>query len=248
VLKFNFNQNKKKFIKTDLQHIAIIMDGNGRYASKKSLPTKFGHKKGIDNVKKIVNSCLDLNIKFLTIYAFSSENWNRSKEEIDFLMNSLYNYLSKESKELIEKNIKIIISGNLLKVNKKIIDKIHEVENLSKDNNKLTLNVAFSYGSRQEIVEASKKIAIDILNKKIMVDEIDEILFKTYLYQPNIPDPDLLIRTGGDQRLSNFLLWQNAYTELYFTPKFWPEFTKNDLIKAITNFNQRERRYGSRKS
>ena len=227
-------------------HIAIIMDGNARYAKSKSLPIKVGHKIGSDNVQKIANNCIEIGVKYLTIYAFSSENWNRPKEEVDYLMSLLYEYLSKEAQELIDSGIKIVVSGNLNSVEEKLKNKIRQVEELSKNNSKLTLSVAFSYGARQEIVDAVKKIAIAVNNQEIIIDDIDEDLFKKHLYHPEIPDPDLLIRTAGDLRISNFLLWQIAYTELYFSEKFWPEFDKFELIKAINNFNKRERRYGKR--
>ena len=227
-------------------HIAIIMDGNARYAKSKSLPIKVGHKIGSDNVQKIANNCIEIGVKYLTIYAFSSENWNRPKEEVDYLMSLLYEYLSKESQELIDSGIKIVVSGNLNSVEEKLKNKIRQVEELSKNNSKLTLSVAFSYGARQEIVDAVKKIAIAVKNQEIIIDDIDEDLFRKHLYHPEIPDPDLLIRTAGDLRISNFLLWQIAYTEFYFSEKFWPEFDKFELLKAINNFNKRERRYGKR--
>ena len=227
-------------------HIAIIMDGNARYAKSKSLPIKVGHKIGSDNVQKIANNCIEIGVKYLTIYAFSSENWNRPKEEVDYLMSLLYEYLSKESQELIDSGVKIVVSGNLNSVEEKLKNKIRQVEELSKNNSKLTLSVAFSYGARQEIVDAVKKIAIAVKNQEIIIDDINEDLFKKHLYHPEIPDPDLLIRTAGDLRISNFLLWQIAYTEFYFSEKFWPEFDKFELIKAINNFNKRERRYGKR--
>ena len=227
-------------------HIAIIMDGNARYAKSKSLPIKVGHKIGSDNVQKIANNCIEIGVKYLTIYAFSSENWNRPKEEVDYLMSLLYEYLSKESQELIDSGVKIVVSGNLNSVEEKLKNKIRQVEELSKNNSKLTLSVAFSYGARQEIVDAVKKIAIAVNNQEIIINDIDEDLFKKHLYHPEIPDPDLLIRTAGDLRISNFLLWQIAYTEFYFSEKFWPEFDKFELIKAINNFNKRERRYGKR--
>ena len=228
------------------EHIAIIMDGNARYAKSKSLPIKVGHKIGSDNVQKIANNCIEIGVKYLTIYAFSSENWNRPKEEVDYLMSLLYEYLSKESQELIDSGIKIVVSGNLNSVEEKLKNKIRQVEELSKNNSKLTLSVAFSYGARQEIVDAVKKIAIAVKNQEIIIDDINEDLFRKHLYHPEIPDPDLLIRTAGDLRISNFLLWQIAYTEFYFSEKFWPEFDKFELIKAINNFNKRERRYGKR--
>lgn len=227
-------------------HIAIIMDGNARFAESKSLPIKIGHKMGADNVQKITENCIEIGVKYLTIYAFSSENWNRPQEEVKYLMDLLYDYLSKESSELMNRGIKITVSGNLNNVEERLKEKIRQVEELSKNNSKLTLNVAFSYGARQEIVDAVKKIAVAVKNQEIIIDNIDEDLFKKNLYHPEIPDPDLLIRTAGDLRISNFLLWQIAYTELYFSEKFWPEFNKSELLKAINNFNKRERRYGKR--
>ena len=222
------------------------MDGNARYAKSKSLPIKVGHKIGADNVQKIADNCIEIGIKYLTIYAFSSENWNRPKDEVGYLMNLLHEYLSKESAELMKRGIKIIISGNLDNLEERLKNKIQQVEELSKNNSKLTLNVAFSYGARQEIVDAVKKIAVAVKNQEITIENIDEDLFKKHLYRPEIPDPDLLIRTAGDLRISNFLLWQIAYTEFYFSEKFWPEFNKSELLKAINNFNKRERRYGKR--
>ena len=222
------------------------MDGNARFAISKSLPIKIGHKMGADNVQKITDNCIEIGVKYLTIYAFSSENWNRPQEEVKYLMDLLYDYLAKESSELMKRGIKIIVSGNLDNVEERLKNKIEQVEELSKNNTKLTLNVAFSYGARQEIVDAVKKIAVAVKNQEIIIDNIDEDLFKKNLYHPEIPDPDLLIRTAGDLRISNFLLWQIAYTELYFSEKFWPEFNKSELLKAIDNFNKRERRYGKR--
>ena len=227
-------------------HIAIIMDGNARFAISKSLPIKIGHKMGADNVQKITDNCIEIGVKYLTIYAFSSENWNRPQEEVKYLMDLLYDYLAKESSELMKRGIKIIVSGNLDNIEERLKNKIAQVEELSKNNTKLTLNVAFSYGARQEIVDATKKIAVAVKNQEIIIEDVNENLFSNYLYHPEIPDPDLLIRTAGDLRISNFLLWQIAYTELYFSEKFWPEFNKSELLKAINNFNKRERRYGKR--
>ena len=227
-------------------HIAIIMDGNARFAISKSLPIKIGHKMGADNVQKITDNCIEIGVKYLTIYAFSSENWNRPQEEVKYLMDLLYDYLAKESSELMKRGIKIIVSGNLDNIEEHLKNKIAQVEELSKNNTKLTLNVAFSYGARQEIVDATKKIAVAVKNQEIIIEDVNENLFSNYLYHPEIPDPDLLIRTAGDLRISNFLLWQIAYTELYFSEKFWPEFNKSELLKAINNFNKRERRYGKR--
>ena len=221
------------------------MDGNARWAKKNKLPIKIGHNYGAKNIEKIAQSCVDIGIKYLTIYAFSTENWQRPEDEVKYLMNLLDEYLDKETTILAEKNIKIIISGNLQKLSEKTQNKILEIEQKTKDNSALTLNVAFSYGARQEIVDASKKIALAVSENQISLDEIDESFFVKNLYK-NIPDPELLIRTAGDIRLSNFLLWQLAYSELYFTKTFWPDFNKKELILAIEDFNKRERRYGKR--
>lgn len=228
------------------QHIAIIMDGNARWAKQKNLPLKIGHKNGSENLRKVAENCIELGVKFLTVYAFSSENWNRPQEEVDYLMKLLEEYLEKETKPLMEKNIKIVISGNLEKVSESAKAKIDKIQNVTKNNSALTLNIAFSYGARQEIADAVRKIALATSEGKISLSEINEELISQNLYHPEIPDPDLLIRTAGDLRVSNFLLWQIAYSEFYFTPIFWPDFGKKDLLDAIKNFNQRERRYGKR--
>jgi undecaprenyl diphosphate synthase len=224
------------------RHVAIIMDGNARWAKSKNLPLKLGHKKGSENVQKISEACIEIGVKFLTIYAFSSENWNRPKDEVDYLMKLLEEYLDKETKALIEKGVKILISGNLEKLAESTKHKIKQIEEITKNNSALTLNVAFSYGARQEIVDATKRI----IDEKIPSEKIDENLLSQKLYRPEIPDPDLLIRTAGDLRISNFLLWQIAYSELFFTEVFWPDFAKKNLLQAIQEFNKRERRYGKR--
>ncbi|NBV06048.1 MAG: isoprenyl transferase [Proteobacteria bacterium] len=237
---------KKNTLKKIPAHIAIIMDGNARWAKTRGLPIAVGHKQGSENVRKIAESCIEIGVKNLTIYAFSSENWNRPQDEVQYLMNLLDNYLEKETKALVEKDVKMIISGNLEKLSQATKSRIKDLENLTKNNKSLTLNVAFSYGSRQEIVDATKKISLAVSEGKISFDEINEKFFSQNLYQPQMPDPDLLIRTAGDLRLSNFLLWQAAYSELYFTEVFWPDFGKQHLLQAINEFNKRERRYGKR--
>ncbi len=224
------------------QHIAIIMDGNARWAKQKNLPLKIGHKTGSENVRKISENCIGLGVKFLTIYAFSSENWDRPQEEVNYLMKLLEEYLEKETKPLIEQGVKILISGNLQKLAESTKTKIKEIEEITKNNKALTLNVAFSYGARQELVDAVKKIS----EQKIPAEKINETLISQNLYHPEIPDPDLLVRTAGDLRVSNFLLWQIAYSELYFTETYWPDFDKKNLLAAIQSFNKRERRYGKR--
>jgi len=244
-----FFKRKKNIIDPELKiptHIAIIMDGNARWAKAKNLPLKIGHKTGAENLRKTAENCIELGVKFLTVYAFSSENWNRPAEEVSYLMDLLDDYLSKEAKPLMEKNIKIVISGNLEKIRASTKEKIHAIETLTKNNSALTLNVAFSYGARQEIIDAAKRLALATAEGKISVDEIDEKLFAKNLYHSEIPDPDLLIRTAGDLRVSNFLLWQIAYTEFYFSKNYWQDFDKNELRAAIESFNKRERKYGKR--
>lgn len=227
-------------------HIAVIMDGNARWAKSKNLPLAMGHKAGSNAIKTLVKSAAEFGVKYLTIYAFSTENWQRPKEEVGNLMFLLKEYLSKEVDELIENGVKIVVSGSLENVEKSIVNKIKDIEEQTKNNQTICLNVAFDYGSRQEIVDAVKKIIVNIQDKKIIFEQINEALISQNLYQPQLPDPDLLIRTAGELRLSNFLLWQLAYSELYFSDKFWPDFSKEDLQKAILDFNQRKRNYGKR--
>lgn len=240
--------SKKDFNLKIPTHIAIIMDGNARWAKAKKLPLKIGHKTGAENLRKTAENCIELGVKFLTVYAFSSENWNRPQQEVSYLMDLLDDYLTREAKPLMEKNIKIVISGNLEKIRQSTKEKIDNIQKLTQNNSALTLNVAFSYGSRQEIVDAAKKLALAVSESKISVEEIDEKLFSQNLYRSEIPDPDLLIRTAGDLRVSNFLLWQIAYTEFYFSKNYWPDFDKKELLKSIESFNQRERKYGKRNS
>jgi undecaprenyl diphosphate synthase len=229
-------------------HIAVIMDGNARWAKKRLLPASSGHKAGAKAIKNLVKSAAELNVKYLTIYAFSTENWQRPKQEVSYLMTLLQQYLSYDVRELIDNGVKILISGNLSKIDDKIVTQLQDLQEKTKNNDKICLNVAFDYGARQEICDAFKKIIVAIENKEISVADVSESLIANNFYQPQVPDPDLLIRTGGDMRISNFLLWQLAYSELYFTEKFWPDFNHEDLLQAITDFNKRQRNYGKRKS
>lgn len=222
------------------------MDGNARWAKNKSLPIAMGHKAGSTAIKTLARAAAEFGVKYLTIYAFSTENWQRPEEEVGYLMLLLREYLAKEVDELADNGVKIIVSGNLENVDKSTVKRIREIEEQTKNNQTICLNVAFDYGSKQEIVDAVKKIVVAIEDKKINFDQINEDLITQNLYQPQVPDPDLLIRTAGELRLSNFLLWQLAYSELYFTEKFWPDFSKEDLHKAILEFNQRKRNYGKR--
>lgn len=226
------------------QHVAIIMDGNGRWAKKKGLPRAAGHHSGVKSLKKIVIACKDLNIKYLTVYAFSTENWKRPQEEVSYLMKLLVNALKTEIKELHENKVKIKAIGRLEYLPEASQKAIKGAEKLTKDNEALTLVIALNYGGRAEIVDAVKKMLPDLQTGKMNINNLDETIFSEYLYNSEIPDPDLVIRTAGESRLSNFLLWQIAYSEFYITPVLWPDFDKNNLIEAIHNYQKRERRFG----
>lgn len=233
----------KKKIKIP-EHIAIIMDGNGRWAKKRKLPRIFGHKEGANSVREITETCARIGVKYLTLYAFSTENWKRPEKEINFLMGLLRDYLDKERDTLIKNNIKFKVIGNKDKLPGEIVKRITETEEITKNNSSLTLILALNYGARDEIINAVKSIIKDIENKKIKKSGITENSFRNYLYTKDIPDPDLLIRTSGEMRISNFLLWQIAYSEFYVTKTLWPDFRKKELMKAIYEFNKRERRFG----
>lgn len=226
------------------QHIAIIMDGNGRWASKKGLPRLMGHKKGAEVVKEISRAAGELGVKFLTLYAFSTENWNRSKEEVDGLMGLLRQYLKDDFKEIQEKDVCIRFIGERYMLASDIVDKMAKIEEDTANNKSMTLCIALSYGSRQEILNAVKKTAELVKNGDISTDNIDIKMFSDMLYTKDIPDPDLVIRTSGEQRISNYLLWQIAYSEFFFTDTFWPDFEKSELENIINMFASRERRYG----
>lgn len=227
-----------------LQHIAVIMDGNGRWAKRKGLPRSLGHKKGAETVKEITRAAGELGVKYLTLYAFSTENWQRSKEEVDTLMNLLREYLKSDLKEIQEKNVRIRFIGEREMLAQDIIDSMAKLEADTLHNDAMTLCIAISYGSRQEILNAVKKTAVLAKRGDISVNDIDIKMFSDMLYTKDIPDPDLLIRTSGEQRISNYLLWQIAYAELYFTDTMWPDFNKKELENIIKDFNSRERRYG----
>ena len=226
------------------KHIAVIMDGNGRWAKKKGLRREFGHREGRKAVKKIVEFCAELNIKNLTLYAFSTENWNRPKLEIDFLMQLLFLSLKDELKNLNRNNIKFETIGNLDRLPKKISNYLEKVKDETQGNSALTLTLALSYGSRNEIINVVREISDKVKNNIISSKKIDETVINDHLYTRHLPDVDLLIRTSGEKRISNFLLWQIAYSELYFTKKLWPDFGKTDLYKAIISYQNRERRFG----
>jgi len=226
------------------KHVAIIMDGNGRWAKKRGLLRVLGHEKGAKAVRETIEAAGKSGITHLTLYAFSTENWNRPKNEVDKLMNLLVSSLKKEFKTLHKNEIKLCAIGNLEELPPKAYKELSEVIEKTKNNKKLVLTLALSYGSRNEIVKTVKEIAEKVKNNIISIENIDDSIINEHLYTRNLPDVDLLIRTSGEQRVSNFLLWQIAYAELYFTDVLWPDFKKEDLYKAILNYQNRERRFG----
>ncbi|TRX39020.1 isoprenyl transferase [Flavobacterium restrictum] len=235
----------EKIDKTNLpKHLAIIMDGNGRWAKKQGFLRAFGHESGTKSVKKIIEASALLGIECLTLYAFSTENWNRPKLEVETLMRVLINALKKELVTLQENNIKLNAIGNLDLLPKTAQKQLREVMNLTQNNNRMTLTLALSYGSREEIVNAVKIISDKVKNNIISIDSIDDSIINEHLYTQNLPEVDLLIRTSGEHRISNFLLWQIAYAELYFTDILWPDFKDQDLYEAILSYQKRERRFG----
>jgi len=227
------------------QHIAIIMDGNGRWAKLRNLPRIAGHRAGMTAVKEIVRAADEIGVKVLTLYAFSTENWKRPREEVDFLMKLPQEFLSTELDELVERNVKINMIGSKEGLPQHTLRALEAGEEKTRNNTGLQLNFALNYGSRKELVSAIADIAQDILAGKISADSVDEELLNRYLYTSEFPDPDLLIRTSGEIRLSNFMLWQLAYTELWFTDVLWPDFTKEKFYEAIAEYQGRARRYGA---
>ena len=228
------------------QHIAIIMDGNRRWAKEKGIDTKLGHKAGAETLEKIAAFGNEIGLKYLTVYAFSTENWKRTKEEIGALMLLLQNYLDKFLNRESLRNIRIRVMGNIDELDKGLKDSINRLVEKSKNNTGLTLNIDFNYGVINEIVRATKQIATMVKNDEIKIDDINEEMFSNNLYTKGEPEPDLLIRTGGEVRVSNFLLWQLAYTEFLFVEKYWPDFDKGDLLNAINIFEQRNRKFGGK--
>lgn len=226
------------------QHIAIIMDGNGRWAKKKGFDRTFGHQEGVESVRKAIEVCGDLGIPYLTLFAFSTENWNRPKLEVAFLMKLLANTINAEINELHQKNIRLMVIGEMDKMPSAVLKSLENAVQLTKNNTKATLTVALNYGSQMEIITATKKIAEKVKRGELDVSEITPEIIEQNLYTHNIPNVDLLIRTSGEQRISNFLLWQIAYSELYFTDVMWPDFKKENFLEAIKSYTSRERRYG----
>lgn len=225
-------------------HIAIILDGNGRWAKQRGLSRTEGHKKGVENLEMIIDECKDLDVKYLTLYVFSTENWKRPVFEVNNLMLLLNKYLIEKVNILVEENIRLRVIGEVDNLPAKTLKLIKKTVEKTKNNSRFHLTLAVNYGSRNEIVNSVKELVKDYSENKISLEEINEKTFSDYLYTRDIPDPDLLIRTSGEYRLSNFLLWQCAYTEFWYTDVLWPSFKKEDLYKAIENFNSRKRRFG----
>lgn len=229
-------------------HIAIIMDGNGRWAKDKGNIRLFGHKEGVESVRDITESCAQLGVNHLTLYAFSTENWNRPSDEVNGLMKLLVNSLKKEADRLHKNNIKLTSIGQITRLPKSCQSQLQEVIELTKDNDRLELCLALSYSGRWDITEAVKKVAQDVADGKVSPDEVSDELIGSYLSTADIPDPDLIIRTSGEYRISNFLLWQLAYSELYITKTYWPDFRRKELYQAIFSYQKRDRRYGNVKN
>ena len=226
------------------QHIAIILDGNGRWAKAKGMPRNYGHAQGSKNVERICEEAWRMGIKYLTVYAFSTENWNRPDSEVAALMKLLRNYMKTCLKTAAKNDMKIRVIGDIDPLDDDIKNRIRELEAATVDNGGLNFTIALNYGSRDELTRAARKMAKDCEEGKLKAEDIDESVFESYLDTHDIPDPDLMIRTSGEQRLSNYLLWQLAYSEFYFTDVLWPEFTKEELVKAIEEYNHRHRRFG----
>ena len=226
------------------KHIAIILDGNGRWAKKKGMPRNYGHTQGAKNVEKICEDAYKLGVKYLTVYAFSTENWKRPQDEVDALMNLLRNYMKTCLKTAEKNHMRVRVIGDKTALAEDLQIRIAELEESTKNNDGLNFQIALNYGSRDEMIRAMKRMSLDVKEGKVEIGEIDEKVFEAYLDTHDIPDPDLMIRTSGEQRLSNYLLWQLAYSEFYFTDVLWPDFTKEDLVKAIEYYNGRDRRFG----
>nr|WP_321407704.1 isoprenyl transferase [uncultured Carboxylicivirga sp.] len=236
---------KDQLIKDKLpKHIAVIMDGNGRWAKKRGNARVFGHKHGVTAVREVTEASAELGIEYLTLYAFSTENWSRPKTEVDALMSLLVATISSETKTLMDNNVRLNAIGCKSNLPSSVQKRLDECINQTSGNNGLTLTLALSYSSRWEILEAVKAIASDVESKKVNIDQLDDAMFGSYLSTQGIPDPELLIRTSGEQRISNFLLWQLAYSELYFCDILWPDFRRDDLYRAILDYQGRERRFG----
>lgn len=227
------------------QHVAIILDGNGRWAKQHNMPRNYGHTQGAKNVETICREAWNLGIKYLTVYAFSTENWSRPRDEVSALMKLLRNYMKNCIKTAEKNHMRVRVIGDVSKLDDDIQESIRRLEDFSKDQDGLNFQIAINYGSRDEMIRGMRKMLEDCKEGKFLPEELDEERFERYLDTCDIPAPDLLIRTSGEQRLSNYLLWQLAYSELYFTEVSWPDFTKEELVKAIEDYNKRDRRYGA---
>lgn len=229
------------------RHVAIIMDGNGRWAKKRGMPRAFGHRAGMGSLKEMVKLSSQLGLEVLTVYAFSTENWKRPKDEVKILMDLLVEYMHKEIDELCSNNVKVMAIGKLSELPPEAVQALVDARRRSRENTGLTLNIALNYGGRTELVEAVRAIGEKVASGELKSSDIDENVIAQHLYTDGLPDPDMLIRTSGDFRVSNFLLWQLAYTELWLTPVMWPDFKRVHLLKALVDYQQRDRRYGGLK-
>ena len=244
---FKKDKNNEKIIldKDNIpKHVAIIMDGNGRWAKKRKLPRTMGHKAGVETIRRVIKESHKLGIKYLTLYAFSTENWKRPSDEVSALMKLLVEYFRKELKELNENDVVIKISGDITKLPKDAEEEILKAIETTKNNNGVVLNIAFNYGGRDEIIRAIKLVYEEVKGGRIDIEDVNEEIFENYLYTKGMPDPDLIIRPSGEQRISNFLLWQCAYSEFWYSNICWPDFTEEHLRKAIYDYQHRDRRYG----
>ncbi len=247
IFKFKKDTVKEK-IQLDMEripaHIAIIMDGNGRWAKQRKLPRTMGHRAGMKNIKMMVEESSNLGVKYLTLYAFSTENWKRTKEEVGALMDLVVEFINKEFEELHRNNVKLNSIGDISKLPEKSKAAVEDAMYKTRNNTGLTLNIALNYGGRDEIVKGVKEIAKEVLERKLQIDNIDDKIISDHLYTSGMPDPDIIIRPSGELRLSNYLLWQSAYSEFWFSNINWPDFTKEDLRRAISDFQKRDRRFG----
>jgi len=226
------------------EHVAIIMDGNGRWAARRKLPRYAGHKAGVEALREVIKTCVQLGIKFLTVYSFSVENWQRPKDEVNFLLNLFMESLKEELETFNKNGVRVFLVGDRKLIPHEILEAFENAEKKTANNNKLFFNIAFNYGSRQEIIEAAKKIYKATTRNDINIEKLDEKTFSDYLFTKGCPDPDFLIRTSGEYRVSNFLLWQIAYCEFYFVKTLWPDFKRKNFLKAIYYYQQRNRRFG----
>lgn len=225
-------------------HVGIIMDGNRRWARERNLIPQMGHKEGAENIKRVARACDEMGIQFLTIFAFSTENWKRSQEEVSYLMDLLLTQAKAFTKSANKRNYRLQLDGDISGLSTELQEEIKRIEEDTKNNTGLTINIAINYGGRPEIVDATKRIAKEVLENKISIDEINDELLSSHMWLKNAPDPDIIIRTGGEMRLSGFLLWQSAYSEFYFTNTYWPDFDEKELEKAVVEYGNRKRNFG----